>query len=127
MEKTKVFISVPMNGREEKDIRDDLTKARTWYLVRTEKPLEDVWFYDNLDGGKKAMDFEKELAEQEGATLIPPKDDKLSVWYLGIALTNLAYSDEAIFCKGWENARGCQFEHEVCIKYGIPVKYITYQ
>ena len=33
----------------------------------------------------------------------------------------LAESDLAYFCKGWENARGCRFENEIAIAYGITV------
>lgn len=123
MEKTKVFISLPMNGRTEEEIRKDILDAEKRYLEKENKQSYEVWFYNNLDGGEKALDFEREMAESEGANLITPEGDKMALWYLGIALTNLAYSDEAIFYGNWKEARGCQIEHEACIKYGIPVKY----
>lgn len=124
MLRKKVFISLPMNGRKEEEIRIDILNAENLYLEKENKRRQDVWFYNNLDGGKNALDFEREMAESEGANLITPEGDKMALWYLGIALTNLAYSDEAIFYGKWKEARGCQIEHEACIKYGIPVKYM---
>ena len=32
-------------------------------------------------------------------------------------------ADCAYFMKGWNEARGCIIEHEVCERYGIPIIY----
>lgn len=33
---------------------------------------------------------------------------------------SLFTADIAYFTVGWDKARGCEIEHEVCIQYGIP-------
>ena len=32
-----------------------------------------------------------------------------------------AEADAAVFAKGWEEARGCRIEHEICLAYGIDI------
>ncbi len=117
--KRKVFISLPMSGRKEEEIREDILTAEEWYLDATGTTRDEVWFFNNLDGGKTAVDFERDLAEEHDANWIAPKKEKMGLWYLGIAMNNLAYCDEAIFWGDWKNARGCRMEHEACLEYGI--------
>lgn len=42
-------------------------------------------------------------------------------FFLGQAICQLAHSDAAFFDDGWEDARGCRIEHEVCEEYGIRI------
>lgn len=118
-----VFISLPMSGREDEEIRKDIADAKEQYLMESGLSKSDVYFYNNLDGGKIALRFEKDLAEEHGANWIAPPEDKMSLWYLGIALNNLAYCDEAIFYGDWQEARGCCLEYDACVRYDIPMKY----
>lgn len=118
-----VFISLPMSGREDEEIQKDIADAKQQYLMETGLSESDVYFYNNLDGGKTALRFEKDLAEENGANWIAPPEDKMSLWYLGIALNNLAYCDEAIFYGNWQGARGCLVEYDTCVRYDIPMKY----
>lgn len=116
-----VFISLPMSGRADEAIIKDIQDAEDRYLRETGLKRHEVRFYNNLDGGKIALKFERDLADEHGANWIAPPDDKMGLWYLGIALNNLAYCDEAIFYGDWRNARGCQVEWEACQKYEIGV------
>lgn len=43
------------------------------------------------------------------------------VYALGESIKLMANADCAYFMKGWNKARGCIIEHEVCERYGIPV------
>lgn len=125
--KKSVFISLPMSGREDEEIQKDIADAKKQYLMETGLSENDVYFYNNLDGGKTALRFERDLAEEHGANWIAPPEDKMSLWYLGIALNNLAYCDEAIFYGNWQGARGCLVEYDACVRYDIPMKYYESQ
>ena len=43
------------------------------------------------------------------------------VYALGESIKLMANADCAYFMKGWNEARGCIIEHEVCERYGIPI------
>lgn len=43
-------------------------------------------------------------------------------FYLGRALERLAHADKAFFLPGWQESRGCQIEHLVAERYGIPIE-----
>lgn len=117
--KTVVFISTPMSGLTDEEILKNIEEAKAVYLKKTGKDIREVAFVNNLERGKTALDFEKKLAETSGAEFIEPM--RMSVWYLGIALCNLADCDEAVFYpENWTRARGCQVEHDVCVHYVIP-------
>ena len=49
--------------------------------------------------------------------------DVSPLWFLGKSLELLSVADVCIFVGDWESARGCQIEHECCVKYGIPRIY----
>lgn len=129
LKKMRVFISTPMSGKTEEEIQEAVRKAEELYLLRTGMRREDVYFYNNFEGGKRALKFEKESAEKvfcndDGDLMahqysVEPK--KMSVWYLGIALCNLSDCDEAFFYpEDWIHARGCRIEYDVCRQYDIP-------
>ena len=107
--KKKVFVSVPMSGKDEAVIERaiQITKAR--YLKVTKQSFKDVEFYDNFHGC-------------QGITWGFQNYKIPSLVYLGFAISNLADCDEAIFGQGWKNARGCRIEEQVCKEYGIPMR-----
>jgi hypothetical protein len=105
--KRAVFISLPMKGRSDEEVRTDIEHAKEAYLAITGFDISQVAFVNNLD-----------------AANIPPEEiapERLGVWYLGHAFSKLATCDEAFFWLGWKKAHGCLVEHEVCTIYGIPV------
>lgn len=88
----KVFISMPMNGKTDKRIREDLEKAKR----KVVDGYGDVEFVDSYfkDGDK---------------------EDPIKM--LGESIKLLADADMVYFCDGWESARGCRIEHEVATVY----------
>lgn len=46
--------------------------------------------------------------------------DANPVWFLSQAIKCLSTADIAYFAVGWNKARGCKIEHEICVQYGIP-------
>ena len=45
------------------------------------------------------------------------------LYRLGQSLMDMACCDAVYFCRGWEDARGCRFEHEAAEAYGIECIY----
>ena len=89
----KVFISQPMKGLSEKEIKSNREKA-----IRKIKSLygDDAEIIDSyMEGG--------------GAPL----------WCLGKSIEFLSIADVAYFLKGWNKARGCRIEYICASNYGI--------
>lgn len=43
---------------------------------------------------------------------------------LGCEVTDtVSEVDVMLFMNGWEKARGCRIEHDICLKYDIPTMY----
>ena len=95
---TKLFISQPMNGKTDDEIKAVREKA---IQSAKEQIGEDVEVIDSF--------FEN-----------APHDAK-PLWFLGKSLQLLADADVAYFAKGWEDARGCKIEHTCASDYGIRV------
>ena len=97
----KVFISQPMKGRTEKEILDQRKRIENCLL----KGYKDVEILDSY---------------VESAP-----DECNSVFFLGLSLQFLSQADLAVFCEGWETARGCIIERMVCRHYNISYMTIT--
>lgn len=104
----KLFVSVPMKGRTEEEIKASIQKMKKIAEIYEGEELEliDSYIEDN-----------------------PPKDSKEAVWYLGESLKKLAQADVFIgICESYD-WNGCQIEREVAERYGIkaymiPAKYV---
>lgn len=94
------MISQPMNGLTEQEIRDARHE-----LVQA---LYDVGF--------RVVDTV--FAEYETEELAT--NDRKGVYCLGKGLMSMATVDVVVFMPGWEKARGCRLEHDICEAYGIP-------
>ena len=93
----KYFISQPMNGKTDEEIKAKRKEVETAILEQEpDAEILDSFF--------------------EGA----PHDAK-PLWFLGKSLEILSNADIAYFCEGWENARGCKLENECALAYGITV------
>lgn len=87
----KIMISQPMNGKTEKQIKDEREE-----LVRK---LEEE--------GHEVLD-----------TVFTDFDCYASpISYLAKSIESLDKAEAVIFMSGWENARGCKIEHEIAVKY----------
>lgn len=108
MKKKVVFISLPMSGIPIEIIEKNIEKAKEVYLAITDMDINNVAFINNLDC--------------EGSSDYMGIDEKrMSIWYLGRAIQKMPCCDEAFFWIGWENARGCKIEYNVCKLYDIPI------
>ena len=94
----KLFISQPMNGRTDEEIKEERYRITQEMVVRF--PEDDISVIDSFF---------------EGA---PVQNNPL--WFLGKSLECLSGADIAYFAPGWETARGCYVEHHCAIQYGIP-------
>lgn len=92
-----VFISQPMNGKTEDEIRYERTKL----------------FQKFKDNHPDAALINSILPKEYYST-------HSSVECLGESIKMLNNADMVYFASGYENARGCIIEKAVCMKYGIP-------
>lgn len=115
--KKRVFLSLPMSGR---DISNQIDELEEMSEVVKKIILKD----DELEFVANLMDHD-DLYELTNTLHDCTDFRNESVGYLGFALILLASCDLAVFSKNWQYARGCKIEHEVCKLYNIPIHYIT--
>lgn len=104
----KLFVSVPMKGRTEEEIKASIQKMKKIAEIYEGEELEliDSYIEDN-----------------------PPKGSKEAVWYLGESLKKLALADVFMgICESYD-WNGCCIEMETAEKYGIetymiPARYV---
>lgn len=104
----KLFVSVPMKGRTEEEIKASIQKMKKIAEIYEGEELEliDSYIEDN-----------------------PPKDSKEAVWYLGESLKKLAQADVFMgICERYD-WNSCCIEMETANKYGIkayviPARYV---
>ncbi len=93
----KVFISQPMRGLSP----EYQSAVRSAAIAEIRKQIgEDVKIIGNV------MD---------------PGEVRTPVWYLGKAIQQMSEADFAYFCPGWDQYRGCNIEHRICLDYGIEI------
>ena len=90
-----VFISVPLSGRTNMEIWEDLVQAASEYNEL--HPGEEILYFDN----------------NSCVTDKPHKDGKKPLLYLAEALQTMALCDDVIFAGNWKEAKGCQVERLV--------------
>ena len=100
-----IVISMPMNGKDPDDIREEMSKLYLEYMSRhpeiSDKP------YQLLDTCHDQWRTTQEIRNK-------------AVWLLGGVLeTEFARADLVLFGPGWQDARGCRIEHTICEEYGI--------
>lgn len=94
----KLFVSVPMKGRTEKEIKASIQKMKKIAEIYEGEELEliDSYIEDN-----------------------PPKDSKEAVWYLGESLKKLAQADVFIGIDEAYDWNGCNIERDTAQRYGV--------
>lgn len=50
-------------------------------------------------------------------------EGNIPVKLLARAIDKLADANEVCFMNGWDKARGCKIEHQICKEYGIKISY----
>ena len=99
--KKKVFISQPMSGKREKEIKED--------RLHILEQLQRFGIYE------KDLDIIDTYVKEE-----PPEDSNVRLWFLGKTIEKLAQADLVVFAEDWGKARGCRIEHECAKIYHIP-------
>ena len=99
LEKLKIFISIPMKGLSDEEIKKNFDDIKYSLRLKYEDQYE-VEFLDSFVSEK-----------------CPAKNEP--VWYLGKSLEVLADADIAYFAKGWNKAKGCRIENQAAYAYDI--------
>lgn len=94
----KLFVSVPMKGRTEEEIKASIQKMKKIAEIYEGEELEliDSYIEDN-----------------------PPQNKNQAVWYLGESLKKLSQADVFIGISDAWDWNGCYIETEVAARYGI--------
>lgn len=102
----KLFVSVPMEGRTEEEIKTSIQKMKKITEIYEGEELEliDSYIEDN-----------------------PPKDSKEAVWYRGESLKKLAQADVFIGINDAWDWNECYIENDVASRYGIKNYHIPAQ
>ena len=58
--------------------------------------------------------------EEKGNEVV---DTIFAIWYLAKSIDAISKVDAVMFMDGWQNARGCKIEHEICLQYGRTIMY----
>lgn len=95
----KLFISLPMAGLSEEEIRKRMAeyKENAEYLMGEELELIDTFIVNGPDENIKDP----------------------GLWCLGNSIMMMAEADVVYFGRGWRSARGCIVEYEAAYRYKI--------
>ena len=98
----KLFISCPMKGRTEENIRKSMEKMHE---------IAEIVFDQKLDVIPTYIEDK------------PPENSTQAIWYLGKSIQLLAEADFFIGVQ-WSRFDGCEIEHEVARRYGIKCTFV---
>ena len=99
----KLFISCPMMGRTEENIRKSIEKMHRIAEIVFDQELEVIPSY----------------IEHK-----PPQDKNQAVWYLGESIKMMAQADFYIGVEYSDFFHGCTIENEVAVHYGIQTTFV---
>ena len=96
----KIFLSQPMNGKTDEQIRIERDNAKEYlkYLFRESIEIIDSVF--DLDEGTHPL------------------------VYLGKSIELMADADIVCFMEGWDKSRGCLVEYATAVNYGLKRYYL---
>ncbi len=101
--KMRIMISQPMGGKTNEEIREEREKI----VRRMEK--------DNFEV------IDTIISENA------PKGCNEGIYYLAKSIEFMSKADVVYFMKGWETAKGCRIENQVCQDYGKQTLYYIYE
>ena len=101
----KVMISMPMAGKHDEAVfMNSSVKEEYNNIVEQFKKLHievvDTYFTDDISNISRP-----------------------DIYFLAKSILAMQDVDAVYFADGWRNARGCEIEHQVCVKYGIKTLY----
>lgn len=94
----KLFVSVPMKGRTEEEIKKSIDKM---------KKIAEIYEGEELQLIDSYVEHK------------PPHDSKEAIWYLSKSIEKLAQADLFIGIQGDWLWSGCEIERNVAQRYGI--------
>lgn len=92
----KVFLSHQMSGLSEAEV----VEIRNTALNNLQNKFGDIELIDN---------YHHEDVPKEAGRL----------WHLGTSIRMMEQADLIYFCAGWEEAKGCLIERQICDIYGL--------
>ena len=95
--KKKVMISQPMRGKSEQQIRDE----RAALVIEL------------TENGYEVVDTIFAESPEEAASK--------PIWYLAKSIEAISKVDAVYFMDGWNEARGCRIEFQVCQDYEVEI------
>lgn len=95
----RVMISQPMAGIDDEEIRFKFNKLMKEFNKLHIDVVDNIW----------------QDEPSEGAYNTEP------LFYLAKSINAMGQVDAVYFADGWQNARGCVIEHEICEAYGIMI------
>lgn len=94
----KVMISLPMNGKNDDEVRARMTYLKNEF-AKLHIEVVDSFITDEIEGSNYP-----------------------GVYYLGRTLMKFMHNVDAVyFDDGWFEARGCRIENAICQEYGIKI------
>ena len=94
----KLFVSVPMKGRTEQEIRESIDKMKKIAEIYEGEELELIDSYIEHN---------------------PPQNSNQAIWYFGESLKKLSEADVFIGIDDCYEWNGCEIEYRVATSYGI--------
>lgn len=108
MDKLKVFISMPMNGKTKSEIDEC-----------TQQAVADIHTFIDRHGYKGKKDYDIEAFSGYVELEENPNIRNSALNYMGASLQKMAEADVVWACVGWKAARGCLLEIKAASAYGI--------
>lgn len=100
----KLFVSVPMKGRTEEEIRKSIDKM---------KKIAEIYEGEELELIDSYIEHK------------PPQDNNQAIWYLGESIKKLATADVFIGIFESYDWNGCEIENNVARRYGIKCYHVS--
>lgn len=104
----RLFISVPMTGRSEEDIYEQIDAEQDKACRHFAECNINVMLYDSYIDAEQVDDA--------------PYRNK-DVYMLSKSIEILSFANAIWMGEGWRRSRGCQVEHMVALEYGISTYY----
>lgn len=108
MKEIKIFISMPMRGKTEEEIKKDYESANTYALSEFERTV-----------------FDEKPADYHVTTVHGGTSGETPLKAFAKSLMILADCDYVYFHSGYDetfrDSRGCSLEHKICKAYGVKI------
>lgn len=113
MDKVRIFICLPMTGRDNEEVLDDIEKMSDVVKDEFSKKLQ--------------IARHKIITQHNFNASKPPLGTKvIGAWYLQNSMKIMSYVNALVFHPNWESSNGSKIEKFVADIYNIPQIFLTY-